>query len=245
MSNTDCTLYNIPMSRVPITSGRSAGQRAGLSRESVLEAARRIADELGVDGLSMRRLAGELGVRPNALYTYFSRKEELLDALLDSLLGEIDTGDLVEGDWRARLVELMDASRRLLLAHPQLVPLFLSRQALGPNAARLGEITLQLLSEGGIEGERAVEALRVLLIFSLGFAAFQAPRQEEDAAVRTERGEATLRSLAADRFPEMRRLASRLARHPDDRNFYTGLGWLLQGIAGEEVQAASRRNATS
>ena len=58
---------------------RGAGQRAGLSRGPVLEAARRIAEK-EVDRLTMRRLAAELGVMPNALYTYFSHKEALLDA---------------------------------------------------------------------------------------------------------------------------------------------------------------------
>ena len=51
-------------------------------------------------------------------------------------------------------------------------PVFLARPGLGPNAARLGEITFGLLRRGGLEGERAVEALRVLLVYSLGFAAF-------------------------------------------------------------------------
>ncbi|HET6750898.1 MAG TPA: helix-turn-helix domain-containing protein, partial [Actinomycetes bacterium] len=79
---------------------RGAGQRAGLSREAVLTAARRIADDEGVDRLTMRRLAGELGVMPNALYTYVPDKEALLDALLDDLLAGIDPGDSAEGDWR-------------------------------------------------------------------------------------------------------------------------------------------------
>ncbi len=222
------------MSRAGVSRGRSAGQRAGLSREAVLDAARRISDELGVQGLSMRRLAAELGVTPNALYTYFSSKEELLDALLDSLLATIDTGAVTSDDWQAGLVELMDAARRLLLAHPQLVPAFLSRPALGPNAARLGETTLRLLREGGLEEERAVEAFRVLLIFSLGFAAFQAPRRQHDAATRAERGEATFRSLPRHAFPEMRRVARELARHPSDRTFHTGLRWLLEGMSSEE-----------
>jgi AcrR family transcriptional regulator len=178
----------------------------------------------------MRRLAGELGVMPNTLYSYFPHKEALLDALLDDLLGDIDPGDPTEGDWRDGLVEVMDASRRLLLSHPQLVSAFLARPALGPNAARLGEITFTLLSRGGLDGDRAVEAFRVLLIYSLGFAAFQAPRLQTDSPERTRQAEATFASLAEDTYPEMRRLAGHLAAPTTDRHFHTGLRWLLDGI---------------
>jgi TetR/AcrR family transcriptional regulator, tetracycline repressor protein len=211
--------------------GRGAGQRAGLTRESVLAAARRIADEEGVDRLTMRRLASELGVVPNALYTYVPHKEALLDALVDDLLADIDPGEAAEGDWRDGLVKVMDSSRRLLLAHPRLVPVFLARPGLGPNAARLGEITFGLLRRGGVEGERAVEAFRILLIYSLGFAAFQAPRLEVDSPARTRRARAAFAALPEDRYPQMRQLAEPLAAPTTDHHFHTGLRWLLDGIS--------------
>jgi TetR/AcrR family transcriptional regulator, tetracycline repressor protein len=210
---------------------RGAGQRAGLSRELVLAAARRIADEEGVDRLTMRRLAAELGVMPNSLYSYVPHKDALLDALVDDLLADIDPGDPAEGDWRDGLIRVMDSSRRLLLAHPQLVPVFLARPGLGPNAARLGEITFRLLHRAGLEGERAVEAFRVLLIYSLGFAAFQAPRLDVDSQARRQQAETTFANLPEDQFPQMRELATPLAAPTTDRHYYNGLRWLLDGIS--------------
>jgi hypothetical protein len=118
----------------------------------------------------------------------------------------------------------------LLLSHPQLVSAFLARPTLGPNAARLGEITFTLLRRGGLDGDRAVEAFRVLLIYSLGFAAFQAPRQQTDSPERTRQVEATFAGLADDTHPEMRRLAGPLAAPTTDRHFHAGLRWLLEGI---------------
>jgi TetR/AcrR family transcriptional regulator, tetracycline repressor protein len=219
-----------PRQRVP-------GQRAGLTRELVLAAARRIADAEGVDRLTMRRLAAQLGVLPNALYTYVRDKEALLDALIDDLLADIAADEPDNEDWREGLARVMDASRRLLLAHPQLAPVFLARPGLGPNAARLGEITFGLLRRGGLEGERAVEAFRVLLIYSLGFAAFQTRRLPEDDGGRSARAEAAFASLPEDRFPEMRRLAHHLAGPTTDHQFHAGLRWLLDGIAAEAGQA--------
>jgi TetR/AcrR family transcriptional regulator, tetracycline repressor protein len=228
-----CTLYNCLVSTLRIPPHRGAGQRAGLSRQTVLAVARHIADAEGVDRLTMRRLAGELGVMPNALYSYFPHKEALLDAMLDDLLGDIDPGDPGEGDWQDGLIRVMDSSRRLLLAHPRLVQVFLARPGLGPNAAKLGEITFALLRRGGLEGERAVEAFRVLLIYSLGFAAFQAPRLGTDSPERARQVETTYAGLAEDSFPEMRRVAGELAAPSTDRHFHTGLRWLLDGIAGQ------------
>ena len=212
------------------THGRRAGQRAGLSREAVLEAALRIAEEDGVEHLTMRRLSEQLGVMPNAIYSYYPDKDALLDAVLDSLLGEIPMPDPHAVDWREGIAELMDSSRRLLLAHPPLVSLFLSRAALGPNASRLGEVTFRLLRNGGLDGERAVEAFRALLIFSLGFAAIQAPRDESDAD-RVERAREVFGALPSDEYPEMRRVAKQLSTRPSDRNFQTGLRWLLDGMS--------------
>jgi TetR/AcrR family tetracycline transcriptional repressor len=209
---------------------RRAGQRAGLSRGSVLEAARRIAEIEGLEHLTMRRLSDELGVMPNAIYSYYPDKEALLDALLDALLAEIPMPDPDSVDWRDGLTELMDSSRRLLLAHPALVSMFLSRAAVGPNATRLGEVTFRLLRKSGLEGARAVEAFRALLIYSLGFAAIQAPRAESDS-LRAQRAREVFGTLRDDEFPEMRRVAKHLATRPSDENFRAGLRWLLDGIS--------------
>ncbi len=202
----------------------------------MLGAARRIVDNDGLDRLTMRRLAAELGVMPNAIYTYFPNKEALLDGLVDDLLAGVDAGDPSEGDWQDGLVRVMDSSRRLLLAHPQLVSAFIGRPGLGPNAARLGELTFALLRRGGLEGERAVEAFRVLLIYSLGFAAFQAPRLEGDADARWAQSEAAFTSLPEDRFPHMHQLAGHLASPSTDREFHAGLRWLLEGIGAPPRQ---------
>ena len=181
----------------------------------------------------MRSLAQRLGVAPNALYSHFADKTALLDALMDDLLGQVPTPPPSAATaWQEDLLRLMRASRRFLLGHPDLIPLFLSRPTRGPNALRLGEATLALLARGGVHGQAAVDALRILLIYTFGFAAQEAPRAADPQP--TERRSASEAAFAgAPAAPHVRQLARPLSRHADDRTFDKGLRWLLAGIAGQ------------
>ena len=248
MYNFNCTTYSwrckveIDMTEPPPSRPRAAsrkkparrpGERAGLALPLVLDRARTIAAAEGVESLTMRRLAQALGVAPNALYSHFEDKTALLDALLDAVLADVEIPVIDNRGaafWHRGLLDLMRASRRVLLAHPDLVPLFLSRPTRGPNAVRLGELTLDLLARGGVRGPAAVDALRILLIYTFGFAAQEAPRRAEPhPEERAARSQAAFEN--APEAPRMRELARPLARHPDDQTFERGLRWILAGIA--------------
>ncbi len=184
---------------------RTPGQRAGLSRERVLAAAHELLGEYGLDGLTMRALAQRLDVAPNALYSYVPNKTALIDEVLDDVLAEVETPPTETGvDPTAGLQSLMASTYRVLLRHRDLVPSYLARQgARGPHAQHLGEVMLALLAAEGVHGERAREALRVLIIYTIGFAAFGASPVDPDAA---------------------------LPPAALERNFDSGLRWLLAGI---------------
>jgi AcrR family transcriptional regulator len=218
---------------------RRPGDRAGLDRAAVLAAARELADAEGPDALTMRRLAAALGVMPNSLYSYFPSKAALLDDLLDSVLADVEVPDPESVTWTDGLERLFAATRSVLLAHPGLVGAYTSRPALGPNAIRLGEATLALLRRGGVEGRAAVHALRALLIFTLGFASFEAPRRADpDPEARSARGQAAFASAPAESFPNTRRAAAHLGEHPTDVEFGAGLRWLVAGIAADASAVA-------
>ncbi len=210
---------------------RGPGQRAGLRPGAVIAAARSLCEREGLAAVTMRRLAGDLGVAPNALYSHFADKTALLDAVLDDVIGEVEPPNPHAVDWAEGLVALMGQTRRLLLDHAELIPLFLSRPRRGRNAIRLGEVTLQLLARGGIQGEPAVRALRALLVYSFGSAALQAPWLiEPQPDQRHARSQAAL-AAAPQEFPNVARLAALLGRQPTDEDFQAGLRWLLAGIA--------------
>ena len=209
---------------------RGPGHRAGITAESVVQAALDVYSSAGISGLTMRAVARRLDVAANALYSHVRSKMDLVEAVIDALLTAIASPP-AEVDWRERLVWLMSESRSVLLRYSDLMPLFLSRPARGPNARRLGETTLGLLALGGVEGAAAVTALRVLLVYTFGFAAQEAPRLREpnNAA----RKAASRRAFgASEKHPRMRSLAGDLAEHPGDAVFQTGLRWIIRGIEG-------------
>lgn len=182
--------------------GRGPGQRAGLTRADVLAAAWAVLNTRGFDGLSMRAVATRLGVAPNALYSHVAHRTELVDALLDDLLSAVPLP--VGDDPVEALLDTMTRAFDVLVAHADLVPLYLTRQgSRGPNARALGEGMTVQLGRAGVTGEAAAEAVRVLIVHTLGFAALATGA--DDAPLTA----ATLRA-----------------------NLATGLAWLLAGIVG-------------
>ncbi len=161
-------------------SPRSPGQRAGLTRARVLAAARDLLADGGVDALTMRALAGRLGVSPNALYSHVASKTQLVDDVLDDLLAEVRAPDPETAEPVAGLHALMASTHAVLLAHRDLVALYVARQgARGANAVRLGDVMLALLARAGVTGPAAREAQRVLIVYTIGFAAFTAEPGDE------------------------------------------------------------------
>jgi AcrR family transcriptional regulator len=209
---------------------RRPGNRAGLDADRVLQAARDLTRQEGIEALTMRRLASHLGVAPNALYSHYPDKSALLDAVLDSLLSEVEATGQDKTDWQAGLVHLMTASREMLLDHANLLPQLMSRPMRGPNATQLGEITLALLEQGGITGPQAVTALRSLLTYTFGSVVVDAPRRADPDPTRR-RAESVAAFSAQSRQPRVAKLAKPMSRPPSDVDFETGLRWLIDGMA--------------
>lgn len=209
---------------------RGPGMRAGLTGDQVLATARSLVEREGIEALTMRRLSDRLGVAPNALYSYYANKAALLDAFLDSVLGEVDIPSVDAMDWRDGLVRLMSASRAMLLTHADLLPHLFARPLRGPNITRLGEEMLALLARGGVEGQTAVDALRSLLMVTYGAVVIEAPRrQEPDPAGRQAQAYAAFAGQVDQ--PRMARLAHALSRPPTEHTFEASVRWLIDGIA--------------
>jgi AcrR family transcriptional regulator len=143
----------------------------------VLGAARALLAEEGSAGLTMRALAARLGVAPNTLYSHVADKTELVDLVLDDVLGGVPlpAAGTAEADPVGAVRAVMLASYDVLVTHADLMPHFLARQgARGERAVRLGEVTLDALARAGVAGQQGRDALRVLIVNTIGFAAFSA-----------------------------------------------------------------------
>lgn len=223
----NCTSYSLTVrgTVVHVDSSRGPGQRAGLSRAAVLAAARALFGEGGAEAVTMRALARRLGVAPNALYSHVASKTVLVDDLLDELLSGVDAPAPDAEDPVAALHGLMRSTYALLIANPDLVPLYLARQgARGPHAVRLGEVTDELLDRAGVERAAIPLARRVLIVHTIGSAAFATGRVVGSAGTSLE--------------------ARPLSAGQTDESFDLSLRWLLIGIvSGSEGLAQPSRTS--
>lgn len=134
-----------------------------------------LADRDGLDGLSMRRLAQELGVNPMSLYHHLRDKDALLDAMLDAVVAGIEPGGPAAAEdgegprWTDELRALVLAARRQVLAHPWAVQVLQQRETPTPAALRHVDRVLGILRRGGCSVELGHHALHLLGSRILGF----------------------------------------------------------------------------
>ncbi len=144
-----------------------------LSREEVLDATLALAEERGLDGVTMRAVAKRLGVTPMALYRHVGAKQALLDALVERLLDELPIPD-PELPWQERLRELALALRETARRHPDGFLMLFRRPATTPAALRRREAVYAALRDAGVPQDLVPRLERLISTFSLGFAASEA-----------------------------------------------------------------------
>jgi AcrR family transcriptional regulator len=161
----------MPVSKRQPPTSAPAG-RAALSRAAILDAALELADERGLAAASMRAIADRVGVTPMALYPYVGSKADLLDGLVDRMLGEY-LPDAVGASgiaWAERLRRLAYASRDLARRHPHTFTLLFERPAVTADAVRLVDFVYQALLDAGVGDSQVPRLERLFTTFCLGFA---------------------------------------------------------------------------
>lgn len=202
--------------------------RAGLAREGILAAALRIADAEGLAGLSMRRLAAELGVEAMSLYHHVPNKRKLLEGIVDEVWGLVDLAEQ-EGDWRVALHRLCGSAHRAMLAHPWFFSLPVTYG--GVHRLHVIDATLGHMRRAGVGAEAAYHALHVLDGHVYGYSwqdIGYADVDELDA-----RAEEMLAQVTSDDLPWLLEHARQhMGATPAGDGFAVGLDLILDGIAG-------------
>ena len=150
-----------------------------LTRERIVDAAAALVDAEGLDAVSVRRLAAELGVQGPSLYNHFATKNEILDAVADAVVAQVDVSFFRTHDWRAALRLWAHSYRAVLSAHPNVVPMLAHGPGRRPAALAMADAVYGGLIDAGWPEARAthIGALMRYLVtgsalgsFALGFA---------------------------------------------------------------------------
>lgn len=220
------------------------GPRRGLDGEAVVEAATDLADREGLDAVTMRRLARELGVSTMTLYTYVPGKAELVDLMLDAAYARLPKVDSVGEPWRQRLTAVAEENRFLYAAHPWASAVSTLRPPLGPGLMAKYEHELSAFEGLGLSDVEIDDARTYLLSFVQATArdANDARTVQRDSAMNDEQwwsANAPLlaRVLDGDAYPLASRVGSAAgaahgSAHDPEHAYRFGLERLLDGLAG-------------
>jgi len=168
---------------------RVVNPRRRLNADTVVDAALRVADEGGLEALSLRRLAKVLGVTPMAIYRHVRDKDHLLDLMADRLLQQIELPPAETERWAEALRRVGHSLLAVIEAHPS-APFLLARPFTSPSAYRVAEAILAVLDRAGFDRHDAVRLLQVLTGMILGPAIHRATYR------------AAWRAHPPDRYPE-------------------------------------------
>jgi AcrR family transcriptional regulator len=207
--------------------------RAPLSRERVLHAAIALADEGGIESLTMRKLGQALGVEAMSLYNHVANKDDVLDGIVDLVLSEIELSPAAR-DWEAAIRKTAISAHEALLRHPWACSLILSPTTVRviPARMRYMEALLRRLREADFSAELTYHAYHALDSHILGFTLWEIghslPTEEPKDFIAT-----FLRDFPLDEYPYLaEHIEQHLAEtsHVDEGEFEFGLDLILDGL---------------
>jgi AcrR family transcriptional regulator len=228
--------FGSPGKAVGMAQQTEAPRRVRLSRDRVLRAAVALADAAETEGLSMRKLAQELGVVPMALYKHVANKEELLDGMVDVVFGEVEFSG--GAGWGAAMRERAISMRQALLRHPWAVGLMESRTPGPANLRHHNAVMACLRQEAGFSFRMAVHAYSAMDSYIYGFALqektlpFKTPEESAEEAERRLHAVADEYASFADAYPYLFEVVVELGKsgYDYDEEFEFALDLILDGI---------------
>jgi len=212
------------------TNGPKAKLRVPLTRERILRAAVELADEQGIDAVSMRKLGHALGVEAMSLYNHVANKDDLLDGIADLVVGELESQD-ESADWKAVMRGSAISLHEALLRHPWSAALAESRAQSGPIRLRYLETLLGTLRRGGFSASGAYHANLWIDSYIYGYTLQEVAWPVEHDEVPQSAASFVERTPAGE-FPHLVEIANAIADAEFDRStdFEDGLELVLDGL---------------
>jgi AcrR family transcriptional regulator len=207
-----------------------APRRVPLSRERVLDAAIKLADQGGLESLSMRKLGQELGVEAMALYYHFANKDEVIDGIVDIVFSQIDLP--ASGvDWKSAMRQRAVSLRDVLLRHRWAIGLMESRRKPGPANLRHHDVVIGSLRSAGLDMPTIAHAYSLVDSYIYGFALFTMNIPFDPSEEVAELGQGVLRAFPVNAYPNLVAYISAMRpgyNYGDE--FEYGLDLILDGL---------------
>jgi AcrR family transcriptional regulator len=208
-------------------------ERGALSRERVLNAAIAVADAGGVPALTIRSLADKLGVKPMSVYHYVANKDEILDAIVDLVFGEIELPH-PGGDWQAEMRRRAASARQVLRRHTWAITLLQSRTFPGTATLRHHDAVIGTLRAAGFSVAMTAHAFALIDSYVYGFALSEAALPIHGPEPVAEIAGSMMRRYSADTYPHLAEFTTEHVIQPGydfGDEFQFGLNLILNGIA--------------
>ncbi|MBE9107952.1 TetR/AcrR family transcriptional regulator C-terminal domain-containing protein [Nodosilinea sp. LEGE 07298] len=217
--------------------GSEPAPQLPLSRERVLRVALRLADQGGIEALSMRKLAEELGVKAMSLYNHVANKEDIVDGIVDAVVGEIELPTL-KTDWKTAMRQRALSAHTVLLRHPWATMAIVSRVNVGVAMLRYVDATLGCLVEAGFSYAMADRVWNAIDSHIYGFT-LQELNFPFEAAEYSAVAKDYVAMIPADQYPYLNQLTHHVieGRHDGLHDFEFGLNLLLDSLEKWCIQA--------
>ena len=211
-------------------------ERIPLSKERIIQEALCLADESGLESLSMRKLAQALGVKAMSLYNHVTNRDDLIDGMVDSVVSEIEVPKL-GADWKKVMRRRAISAYKVLLRHPWATMPLVSRVNVGPAMLQYTDLTLGCLREAGFSYEMADHVQNVLDSHIYGYT-LQELNFPFDAADYSDAAAAFLPQIPTDQYPHINKLAEQVIQGTYDglHDFEFGLNLILDGLEKYKTQ---------
>jgi Transcriptional regulator len=197
--------------------------KRNLTRDKIIDSAARLIEAHDAEGLTMRKLAGVLGVEAMSLYNHFKNKNDLLEAVAERLVDQVVLPSPT-GDWQVDVRSFATAFRAMAHSSPKVTAMLLSRQLFTTNILRITDQMLRILQQGGLGVRESVMAGRLILTHLAGTLVRELP---QGAGFDAETLATRRKHLEASGLPTVAASAEFLAKPTGDDEFQFGLDLII------------------